>query len=208
MLLFCMPLFLLSQNPTVSGVVTYFYNDYQGNKPDVGARVYLIDTSIVTGFNASTIDTFRLVNSTLYMLNNIEYSYNNYVALCKQYEGKKRYKDLYAEYSQKVEFFKEQKEAMRFSLSTLKCASDEDFKSLDKRVWEILNLVTEDNSKMRTVDGSGNYSITVKPGTYFVYIKSKNRTAINFSEVMGKIYCKKVKVSEGDVKDVSYNFDL
>ena len=41
----------------VSGTVTYLYNDYQGNKADVGASIYIID-SAAAGNWFNPIDSF------------------------------------------------------------------------------------------------------------------------------------------------------
>ncbi len=44
--LLCAFSFLSYSQTTVSGVITYYFNQYQGNKPDLGASVTLIDSAI------------------------------------------------------------------------------------------------------------------------------------------------------------------
>jgi len=42
------PLFSLAQeksSATIKGVVTYYFNSYQGDKPDLGAKIYIVDSS-------------------------------------------------------------------------------------------------------------------------------------------------------------------
>lgn len=43
---------------TIKGVVTYFFNKYQGDKPDLGAQVWLIDSTKANGYNQPLSDTF------------------------------------------------------------------------------------------------------------------------------------------------------
>tara|TARA_B110000037_G_scaffold150066_1_gene169288 strand:- start:1118 stop:1546 length:429 start_codon:yes stop_codon:yes gene_type:complete len=42
----------------ISGVITYYFNEYKGYKPDIGASVILIDSSKVTGFNYKLYEKF------------------------------------------------------------------------------------------------------------------------------------------------------
>ena len=43
---------------TVSGVITYYFNQYQGNKPDLGASVTLIDSATVKNFDYKLYEKF------------------------------------------------------------------------------------------------------------------------------------------------------
>jgi hypothetical protein len=53
------------QSGTISGVITYFFNDNFGDRPDVGAKVYVFKEKVVPPgvFEYSTLDTFRVVNN-------------------------------------------------------------------------------------------------------------------------------------------------
>tara|TARA_B110000037_G_scaffold150066_1_gene169287 strand:- start:902 stop:1057 length:156 start_codon:yes stop_codon:yes gene_type:complete len=50
--------------------------------------------------------------------------------------------------------------------------------------------------------------MNINPGVYYVYIKSKNRTGLLMPETDGRIYIKKIKISENSDKDISYSFEL
>jgi hypothetical protein len=77
------------------------------------------------------------------------------------------------------------------------------------RVHRMLLSVDQSNSIKRTVDAKGNYTIITAPGTYYVYIKSKNRTSTSgLAESTGKIYFTRLTLRNGQTKDVSYNFTL
>ena len=47
------------QEGKITGVVTYFFNDNYGDKPDVGAKILIINSSEVPNFHLSTVDSFR-----------------------------------------------------------------------------------------------------------------------------------------------------
>lgn len=59
------PLLTFGQSGIISGVITYFFNDNFGNRPDVAATVYVFKEKIIPpgGYEYSTLDTFRVVNS-------------------------------------------------------------------------------------------------------------------------------------------------
>lgn len=83
------------------------------------------------------------------------------------------------------------------------------FDSLDKRAAGNIFKIEFAKDVMKTVvDGSGNYFIKVKPGTYYVYIQSNNRKGASMTEVLGKIKCQKVIVKEGEDTNMSCNFGL
>ncbi len=65
---------------TIRGVITYFYNDYQGYKPDVGAEIYILQLSLENKeFNS--IDTLlkRFREYSFYYLGIEIQSYGNSV---------------------------------------------------------------------------------------------------------------------------------
>lgn len=201
------PMFGISQTTNISGVVTYFFNDYQGNKPDIGAKVYIIDSINNSVFNFSVVDTFyhaRLIRG-LYMAY-LEL-FSNYDREGKKYEGKKKYPGNWESFKEQWDKSKNDVDQSYADLVKYGVETDEKFSALDKRTFAILMKVNEENSILRTVDGNGNYSVNVRPGTYYIYMVSKNRTFNNLCEIMGKIYCKRVLIKENQTKDVSHNFD-
>ena len=136
-----------TQEGKIFGVVTYFFNDNYGDKPDVGAMVCIVDSAKFPEFNLATVDTFQHANF---------------------------YKNIYLDYK---------------SMGNGKVPNDvtelvkkyniEDktaFDSLDHRASKnIFRLIYTKDVMKTVVNGSGSYSIKVKPGTYYVCIKSNNR---------------------------------
>jgi hypothetical protein len=191
-----LPVLSFTQTATVSGVVTYFFNKYQGDKPDLGAKVYLVDSTKAPFFNQASIDSF--MNARRYRIMQLEYLNMEAEWLSM---GKKRFKDHAAEMRKSADEFKHK-------LDSLGLGTDGEFNQLATRVAMMGAMLNESNSIRRTVDGSGNYSVTARPGKYYLYIESKNRQGSSVAEVMGKIYSKGIVLKEGDAVDVSYNFDL
>lgn len=142
-----------SQKGKIQGVITYFFNDYQGNKPDLGAEVYIVDS-----------------------------------AKCPKYDSE-------------VSF--------QFELASIKDNKGDDFKKLDiKNALNNKEITSCESVNKTTVDASGKYSIDLPEATYFILIKSKGRTGLSVTEIMGKVYLMKIKLKNDQVKDVSYNFPL
>jgi hypothetical protein len=68
--------------------------------------------------------------------------------------------------------------------------------------------IHKDNVISRTISANGDYSIKVEPGTYYIFINSKNRKGLTISESMGQIYCKKIVIEENEIRDISHNFEV
>ena len=72
-------------------------------------------------------------------------------------------------------------------------------------------LVLANNEMVNTsiVDRAGNYSIAVPKGTYYVFIQSHNRSTqdLFFGET-ARVYCKKIRIENGQTVDVSYKFSF
>jgi len=208
MLLLTLPIFAEAQNTNINGVVTYFFNDNLGDKPDIGAKVYVVDSLTNTVFKNNTIDSFIYVKTYRRIYQTYLRIFSDYTGIAKGYEGKKKHKEEYQTYKTKTDDAKKNVDEYFNKLLVYGIDTDEKFEALDKRAAQSIVSLNENNSLVRTVDGNGNYSISVKPGTYFILIISKGRTGMSISEVMGQIYSKKVLVREGETKNVSNNFTL
>lgn len=142
-----------SQKGKIKGVVTYFFNEYQGNKPDLGAEVYVVDS-----------------------------------ARCGKYDS-----DI----------------SFQFELESIKDNNSAEFKALDaKNALNNREIISSEDANKATVDAAGNYNFDLPPATYYLLIKSKGRTGLSITEIMGKIYIIKVRLKPDQVKDISYNFSL
>ena len=83
------------------------------------------------------------------------------------------------------------------------------FDAFDKRASDNIYKIQGAKNVIKTVvDGNGNYSVKVNPGTYYVCIKSNNRDGLSMTEVSGKVKCQKVVVKNGVDTNLSYNFEL
>ena len=58
------------------------------------------------------------------------------------------------------------------------------------------------------VDGNGTFSSNVTPGTYYILIKSNNRTAMNVNEIYGMVNIKKIQIKSGEIKNVNKKFEM
>jgi hypothetical protein len=199
---------LFAQTSSVKGVVTYFFNKYQGDKPDLGAKVYLIEMKEASFINKKVIDSF--IDGKFYRRLYFDYVgfASTYEKAMKQYEGKKKYKTEYDELKKKYDDVVKERDEHFSRMESLGVETKEKFDSLDLRVVNIIARITDKNSSMITVDATGGYSFNVKPGSYFVYIVSKNRNSLSVSEVSGKIFLKQIEVKDNQTIDVSTNFDL
>ena len=199
-----------SQTSKITGVVTYFFNKYQGDKPDIGAEVYVLD-SVETAFDYQMYKRFHSANFNRSLLSSYLKMKEENDAVIAKYGKKRRYASYVQVAKSSNSRCEKNIDEFRSELANLGINTDEDFERLDKEHFDMLLAATNtdklDNILKRKVDGVGNYSINVNPGVYYVIIRSNNRKDIfTSSQVMGKIYCKKVTVKENSFKDVSYNF--
>jgi hypothetical protein len=164
---------------SVSGVVTYFFNKNYGDKPDVGAQIFIVDIMKTPDFDLEKVNSFYYASF---------------------------YKSIYLEYkSMGVAVPNDIMEKVKKYNIDDKLAFD----SFDNSVKNNLSKIELAEDVIKTVvDGSGNYSVKIKPGTYYIYIKSNNRTGISMTEIFGKVNCQKVIVKDGMDTNISHNFKL
>jgi len=206
-ILFTFSLLNYSQT-TVSGVVTYYFNQYQGNKPDLGASVILIDSAKVKNFDYKLYEKFYYGKFYQKMYFSALERYEKYSAVYKKTEGKKKMAEQNETFKKGME--DAQKDMERHTKELVKYESETPEKAAKISTDLYMQLLKlDDDLPKKTVDANGNYSLNAKPGVYYVLIKSKNRTSsYDILESDGKIYIKKIKISENETKDVSYNFEL
>jgi len=199
---------LFAQTPVVKGVVTYFFNEYQGDKPDLGAKVYLIEKKDASFINKKVIDSF--LDGKFYRRLYFDYVRfaTTYEEIMKRYEGKKKYKTEYDEAKKKYDDVVKERDEHFDRMKLFGSETKEKFDSLDLRVATMISMIGDKNSSVLTVDATGGYSFNVKSGNYFVYIVSRNRKSLSASEVVGKIFLKEIEVKDNQTIDVSTNFDL
>jgi len=175
----------------ISGTITYFHSDYQGNKADVGSIIYVSDSS------NDKID-FNAIDSLI----TGEYFYNVYNE-AKDMEDKRssKKKDRGLE-NQTPEFILTN--AKNYGVNTQK-----GYHSLDARATIPVNTFMKSPEYTTKADGAGNYTINIKrPGTYYVLVKSGHREGVGKTTMEGRLYLEKVKISATGEKNVSTNFKV
>lgn len=193
---------------TISGVVTYYFNEYQGNKADIGASVILIDSVKVKNFNYKLYENYNYGKSYQNIYFSSQLRYERYLAAFKKTEGKKKYLEDNEKFRKGMEDAKNDMENNMKQIVLYEYDTPEKAAKNSSALYIQLIKLGDDLPK-KTVDGTGQYSLTVKPGIYYVYIKSKNRyDKLDILELDGKVYIEKIKISENENKDVSKNFEL
>lgn len=172
------PILSSAQSGVISGIITYFLNDFKG-RPDVGARVYVFHEKIVAPgiYEYSTLDTFKVVNN--------------------HRETEKIYKLVNEEMPE------EEKEPMKkYGVNT-----EDDFQCLDKRAFAIISKIKTQAILKTRVDGNGNFNIRVPPGDYSILVISTHSRGLSRSEVMGKFHYARLKIQAGETADFIGNFE-
>lgn len=146
-------------------------------EPDISSDIYFADSTNLKDFNYATLDSF--------------YNYIVYKNYRKNWAARPSNKLIASIYD----------EGEKYNLDK------ESFKWLDKRTaMNISKILDARNVTKAVVDGSGNYSIKVRPGTYYVLFKSRNTPRLNKLETSEQFKCNKVNISEGENITMSYAF--
>lgn len=192
----------------IKGVVTYIYDEALSNKPDIGTNVIVVDTASVKDFD------YKLWQN---------YHYGKEFRKIHEIDKKlfDNYNDLYEKskslgVNEDIEKYKKELEKATIDMNeTIKqlgkydSETDDKFNIIDKKLSTSLFqfIIGKDKFIKTTVDGNGTYSVNVKPGVYYVFMKSKNTTDITITDISGVVYIRKVIIKDND-KDVSANFEI
>jgi hypothetical protein len=134
----------------LSGVITYYFNDNYGDKPDVGAEIYIIERDSAS---ISNISMFEVLKSEL----------------------------LLQEAKNRLNRAKGLDNAIRIDTALVRHYET----VCDSALQEV--FVFERQAKKYVADGTGAYSANLKPGKYYVLIKSSHSTSVNIVEISGQI---------------------
>ena len=164
------------QNCEVNGVVTYFYNKFFGNRPDVGATVKLI--------KVEDLDSTKF-NHTAYSY----YKWNRSAAAA--------YWEFYNKYGQSeadrsigkiYDFQKANWDNYDAICDTLGAVQLE--------LAMIFNETDKNYNYEAVVDGTGAFKLIVPYGEYYAYIKSENRKGIFMPEMVARFELRKIKIDK------------
>lgn len=205
-LIFLFPSNSFSQTSNITGVITYFFNDNLGNKPDIGATVYVFDLTAVKQFNYITIDSFikaksyhSIYNLKLHVLSNNQEVLKMTKKKAKDYEANKAQVE-----KSKVELNKSLQELKELGIET-----EEKYNKLDSYTASVMLKAIYTLNPIKTiVDGNGNYNVKLNHGNYVVLINSSGRKGNNVTEARGQIFQQKVELSGNETKNISNNFEL
>ena len=175
---------------TVTGVVSFFFNKYQGYKPDIGAKVY------VTLENCDSINDYLHASEAKANIEQDKYYLEEFKSYGEK-ENKKTIDDLKKTISNGQ------------SIVNNYAKDSTTFKLNEEKAYSILNRITTDkNTYKTTVDGVGNFTIDVPPGKYNVIIFSVGRTKVNLLEVGGQIITKSIEVKTKAKTNIDVKFEV
>ena len=164
------------QNCEVNGVVTYFYNKFFGNRPDVGATVKLI--------KVEDLDSTKF--------NHTAYSYYkwNRSAAAAYWEFYNKYWQSEADRSigKIYDFQKANWDNYDAICDTLGAVQLE--------LAMIFNETDKNYNYEAVVDGTGAFKLIVPYGEYYAYIKSENRKGIFMPEMVARFELRKIKIDK------------
>ncbi len=208
---FLLSLKSMSQKSIVSGTVTYFFNDYQGDKPDIGSKVFIFPSTML---NTKTLydslvkeyDLKSIKNSQEYIISSKKIRLQEYL------KHKKKYSAEIKEIEQEILDYSNRYNSNLDSIKKYGFDKSEKTEDMDTRFYlSIMPIEVDDNTKLTkttTVDATGRFTIKITPGKYFVFIRSNNRKGLKLSTVSGKCYLKLIDISENDEISIDHKFEL
>jgi hypothetical protein len=175
---------------TVTGVVSFFFNKYQGYKPDIGAKVY------VTLENCDSIDDYLRASDAKAGIELDKY----YLEEFKSY-GEKENKQTIDDLNKSITDKQEIVNGYAKDTTTFKQNEVKAYRKLSK-------ITTNKDTYKTTVDGVGNFTIDVPPGKYNVLIISVGRTKVNLLEVGGQLIIKSTEVKSKEKTNIDVKFEV
>jgi hypothetical protein len=211
--------FLFSQlgisQSKISGVITYYFNNNLGDKPDLGATVYLVPFDSVNEKDITLInDMIKLnaLNSKLYLFTESTkmetLNYEHYKKQKLKLESKNKVNsDSYFYAKEYVENYEFKKEMRGKTLNEVdKFQNIYDLKTSDGDAYSAYISTIVKAVDKTVVDGAGNYGLEAANGEYYVIIKSKNRKGSDILNLQGRNYIEKINLNKN--LNVSHNFGL
>lgn len=167
----------LSERSTLSGVVTYYFNENYGDKPDVGAKITI---NKIGNINENAVEVLyeKFTTARLYM------------ALLS---FTKKKDPSFTKYTNE--------------LNKLGIYTQSDLDKLDTELGTILiNRTSMEGAKKITVDGNGKYLIQLDPGFYEIIMTSKGSTALSTTEILGKVFVKNIEIKPNESNVLDFRF--
>ncbi|MFA7082352.1 MAG: hypothetical protein WC135_07045 [Bacteroidales bacterium] len=177
----------------VSGVITYYVNEYEGDKPDVGAEVYftkinidtIVDASIYLGKEELLATIIENVKSVEALKGTKSYNENNLL------ESQKEIKKIQLSLTEITNKYKMDKDAL-----------------MDKAYFALTTILKDEKTMSVVADGSGRYSLKVAPEAYNLIVISKGKKGLNLLEIKGKIITLAIELKNKEAFNKDFRFTL
>lgn len=161
----------------VKGVVTYFFNNNFGYKPDIGAKILICNSNDFTDFEYLTFLKYRL----------------GYTIISGQLVGGGRFTSV---------------EKTQKALAASGFKNIDEYNLLVKKFTDIYARAERKKIASSSVDGSGVFKKALKPGEYFIVVKSNQRKGRGELEDDGKIEMQKIIINTGEETSVDIKFNV
>jgi hypothetical protein len=162
----------------ISGVVTYYFNENYGYKPDVGAEVFVVPIDSEPNFDQLLLSEYHLGVSAR--------------ALCTIYRAKG---------------MKPPANTLE-QLERIGAETDKKWEELDHKAYDVCRALKNNHSVVQTsADGNGSFRTKVRPGKYYVLVVSKHRNRPTLTEYEGKIFIDEIEIKAGEEKNIPAEFD-
>jgi hypothetical protein len=170
------------------GVVTYFFNENYGYKPDVGAEIDIIPVDGYPGLDLKILHEFDFASLAMTGVNQNEILTTDN-AITREYKTKA--------------LTVEMQQLAKYGIKT-----HDDWMAYCRRAEQTLqDAVTRGGTFHLTADGNGNFKRSMKRGKYYVVIQSKHRNGNNAFESLGKRFTQTVEIKVDEESDVDAKFE-
>jgi hypothetical protein len=169
----------------ISGVVSYYFNENFGNRPDGGAAIYILDSA-----SASSLDLKSIAG--------LKKAFANFMETKMKYEADSLVDAL-------IDHHKEG--SVKVHAYTSPDSSLATFNEMGSRALQALKKYRLAATKV-LADGNGNYTKTLPPGKYCILIESGNARNMPMHGLSGQIYFRFVQVKPGREEKLSNSFML
>ena len=171
------------QKPTevsiIKGVVTSHLRKNTGNKPDAGAKIYIINVNDLNNTDTLTISNFIFARSVELKLLNLE--------------------------GMNLEEYKDYKYR---ELSKVDAETKGKLNLLHDNAVTAVNKIRVNAKTIKLIaDGNGSFSKTLKPGIYYILIESNEKSDLILMEHIRNIKTFRINIGSSDEEMISADFD-
>ncbi|MBO7202792.1 MAG: hypothetical protein J6V30_04565 [Paludibacteraceae bacterium] len=149
----------------IKGAVVDNFTRDNSVRPDVGAKVWVVQANLIPQFDIALVDTFLLIND-------FRYIYQQYANTNAQVP-----------------------EDVLVALAMYNADTDTKFDDYCNRTLRAINFIKNHKRAFKaTCDSKGVFNLSLKSGEYYILVVSANTQGFSSVEIDGKIYCKKLNI--------------